>query len=79
MLHDDCITRGEQNFSEIGVLTELGPNCFSHEIVLDQFPVAADGLGTISAHPGGNHRRLRAADRFLVLGASKFLRLEEML
>src|SRR5262249_39678344 len=79
MLNNFCIARGEQNLAELGVLTELGPNGLSHDVVLDLFPVGTHGLGTTSAHPGGDHWRLCAADRLLVLCASEFLCLEEVL
>src|SRR5262249_26411461 len=79
VLHDQCVARGQQNLAEIAVLTELGANGLSHDVVLDLFPVGADGLGPISTHPGGDHRRLHAADRLRLLRASKFLWLEEML
>src|SRR5215813_2516868 len=67
VLHDQCVARSQQNLAEIAVLTELGANGLSHDVVLNLFPVGADGLRPISTNPGGDHRRLHAADRFLVL------------
>src|SRR5262245_25802572 len=62
VLHDQCVARGQQNLAEIAVLTELGANGLSHEVVLDLLPVGADALGPLSAHPGGDNRSIAAAN-----------------